>query len=146
MPSLIFGPKPQLRPCPAQIEDESLVCLSLNIEEECLPLKPQPRRRNFDEEFEEWLPSVLRKYLREKLEPQKASTDPERHQHFVTVFSTAMTDPTFASVVAAFSALRSQETQAKINYKLQLMIIAIAILSALASIVQLVVTILHTQG
>lgn len=82
-----------------------------------------------DEEFDKILPTVLKSYLKKKLVAQKiVAVDELNHNpDLVIPLFQDISDPSFASVMAAYISQNSQEKQAIINSKLQRLILLVAV-------------------
>ena len=102
-----------------------------------------------DAEFDKWLPAFLRRYLTQRLEAKEIVTVADKFPEMKHEVVARITDPTLASVIAAYVSLRSQEkqaedsrsfhrSQARTNLILQLLIIGLAALSVFTSIVSLI--------
>jgi Holliday junction resolvase-like predicted endonuclease len=82
-----------------------------------------------DKEFDSILRDELKRYLQEKLGPMKITmVDKTRDIDAVKLkVSKLIAEPEFASVATDYVSLRSQEQQAKLNLKLQRLILLVAI-------------------
>ena len=91
------------------------------------------------EELEGALREQLEKYLREKVEAVKTTdVDIDKQTTAVNVLSSnPISDPAFASAAAAWISLRSQEKQTRLNIRLQLLIVSLAMVQILVVLLPL---------
>jgi RNA polymerase subunit RPABC4/transcription elongation factor Spt4 len=98
-----------------------------------------------DKEFEDILRTELKQYMRDKLGPMKVTkwdTTNSLKEIGIRV-SQQIPNPEFASVVASYIGLRSQEQQASSNNRLQLLIAFLALGTFLAGVLSVLLPYLH---
>jgi hypothetical protein len=93
------------------------------------------KRDMTDEQFDKWLPTFLRSYLKEKLQPREVVTRAEGFPQMIHSLVQPITDPMLASAIVAYISLNAQKRQAKTNAMLQALILLVAAVNVVAILV-----------